>query len=176
MKAGIKPTVDVVFKRIFGSPESSHLTLSFLNDLLSLVGRPKAASLEILNPWRLGEFRDDKEIAVDVRAKDEQGRDFQVEMQVRSDPAPRERMLDNWARLYAGQLGRGKSYARHRPAISIWILGHSLFAGSEWLHPIEVIDRGTSLPFGDGFLILALELEKRAALSDFDLDAIFRKG
>ena len=45
MRIGIRSTVDVVFKNIFGSPEHSHLTLSFLNSLLPLVDAPPATRL-----------------------------------------------------------------------------------------------------------------------------------
>ncbi len=47
MPIGIKATVDVVFKKIFGSTEHSRLTLHFLNDLLPLVGRPLATSITL---------------------------------------------------------------------------------------------------------------------------------
>ena len=62
MVLGIQPTVDVVFKKLFGSPEHSELTLSFVNSILPLVGKGKATSLEIINPFRLAEFQGDREI------------------------------------------------------------------------------------------------------------------
>ena len=78
MRVGIKPTVDVVFKRLFGSPDCRELTMDFLNALLPLAGLSGVSELEILNPFRLSEFAGDKEIAVDVRARDTSGREFQV--------------------------------------------------------------------------------------------------
>ena len=176
MRLGIKPTVDIVFKRIFGSVESSRLTLGFLNDLLPLAGRPKALSVEILNPWRLADFRGDKEVAVDVRARDENGRDFQIEMQVRPDLALEARMLDNWARLYSAQIGRGGKYRQHRPVISIWILDHPFMPTPGWFHCIEARDRESGAALAGDFLIIAIELSKRAALPDFDEGTILKAG
>ncbi len=45
---GIDPTIDIVFKKIFGSAGREHLTLHFLNEILPLAGRDRAASLSIL--------------------------------------------------------------------------------------------------------------------------------
>ncbi|MFZ4618257.1 MAG: PD-(D/E)XK nuclease family transposase [Rectinemataceae bacterium] len=50
MQIGIKPTVDIVFKKLFGSTDHKDLTLHFLNELLPLAGREPVSSLTILNP------------------------------------------------------------------------------------------------------------------------------
>jgi len=176
MRIGIRPTVDLVFKNIFGSPEHSHLTLSFLNSLLPLVDAPLASSIDIVNPFKLAEFSGDKEIAVDIHARDETGRDFQVEMQVRSNPSLPDRMHDNWARIFMSQLRRGQEYQRHKPVVSVWILGATCFADSSWLHAFRTCDlqRGTKL--GESLLIVTIELGKRAALPDLSEEVIFRPG
>jgi len=93
MKLGIKPTVDLIFKAIFGDERHAGITKSFLNDILVEIGRPKAASLEILNPFRPGHFNSDRGIVLDVRALDEGGREFQIEMQMRSFSGLPQRML-----------------------------------------------------------------------------------
>lgn len=177
MPLGIKPTVDVVFKKIFGSPEHARLTLHFLNDILPLAGRPKVESLTILNPFRLAEFRGEKEISVDVRARDESQRDFQIEMQIRADRAPPPRLLDTWARIYSAQIRRGEDFRLHSPVISIWIMEDSLFPEPAWFHRIEPWrDTAGPAPFGDQFLLLVIELEKWRTLPDTDPQAIFGEG
>ena len=176
MRIGIRPTVDVVFKKIFGSPEHSHLTLSFLNSLLPLVGAPRAERIEIVNPFRLAEFSGDKEIAVDVHARDQNGRDFQVEMQVRPSPSLPERMLDNWARLFSAQIHHGEEYDSHKPVISIWILKRSCFNDSPWLHTFRAYDADHKTALGESLIVATVELGKRAALPDFGEEAIFREG
>jgi predicted transposase/invertase (TIGR01784 family) len=57
MKLGIKPTVDIVFKRVFGSEERPDITRSFLNSVLARAGLRSIVSLSILNPYRSGPFR-----------------------------------------------------------------------------------------------------------------------
>ena len=47
MLIGIKPTVDIVFKKILGSNDHKDLPLHFLNELLPLAGREPVSSLTI---------------------------------------------------------------------------------------------------------------------------------
>ncbi|HUX38254.1 MAG TPA: Rpn family recombination-promoting nuclease/putative transposase [Rectinemataceae bacterium] len=165
MRTGIKPTVDVVFKKIFGSRLHEGITLDFLNALLPLVGLPEAAELHIANPFRLGDFEGDKEIAVDIHIHDREGREFQIEMQVRRDNALGARMLDNWARLYSGQIAKGHDYRLHRPVIAIWILSHSFFEDGDWLHAFRISDGKRARGLGEDFLIVTIELPKGESLS-----------
>ena len=71
MRLGIKPTVDLIFKALFGDERHVGLTRSFLNAILAEIGRPTASTLEILNPFRPGHFSADKDIVLDIQALDE---------------------------------------------------------------------------------------------------------
>ncbi|MDP3178486.1 MAG: PD-(D/E)XK nuclease family transposase, partial [Spirochaetaceae bacterium] len=97
MRLGIKPTVDIVFKTIFGSEERTDLTLSLVNAVLVQAGRRKALSISLMNPFRLGQHLDQKDAILDVRARDESGREFQLEIQIRAIATLPKRMLHNWA-------------------------------------------------------------------------------
>ena len=176
MRIGITPTNDLVFKMLFGSPRHSFLTLHFLNDLLPLVHRPQAATVTITNPYRLAEFLKEKEISVDVRAQDETKRDFLLEMQIRPDGAPASRMHDTWSRIYTEQIKRGETYLLHKPVISVWILANNLYPEPQWLHCIQAVRDTSGQPVGQEFLIVIIELKKRAALPDFGDEAMFRTG
>ena len=110
MQTGIDPTNDFAFKKIFGQPSHAGLTLSLVNSLLPLAGRRPAASLRIQNPFVLSDFVDGKEVILDLRLEDSEGRDIQVEMQVKTGGPLERRMLDNWARVYAEQLPKGDGY------------------------------------------------------------------
>jgi hypothetical protein len=65
MPLGIKPTVDFVFKKIFGSPENSAALIGLLNAILKL--RHPIVAVEILNPFNYQEFALSKLIVLDVR-------------------------------------------------------------------------------------------------------------
>jgi predicted transposase/invertase (TIGR01784 family) len=66
MQIGIKPTVDIVFKKIFGSIDHKDLSLHFLNELLPLAGREQVSLLTILNPYLIADFEGDKEVSLDL--------------------------------------------------------------------------------------------------------------
>ena len=172
MRTGIDPTIDIVFKKIFGSPGREHLTLHFLNEILPLAGRDRAASLSILNPFVLAEFEGSKEIHVDLRLEDERHREYQVEMQVRPRGAFDERMLDNWAHLYAGQLARGDAYEAHRQVISLWVIRQEHFRDGRWLHVFEARDLVSNRVLSPSFLIITLELDAWSRLRKEDGRAI----
>mgnify|MGYP001194371968 CR=1 FL=1 len=53
----VDPRVDIVFKKLFGSPEHANLTMSFVNAMLTAAGLSPAVSLSIQNPFTLAEFR-----------------------------------------------------------------------------------------------------------------------
>ncbi len=66
MVLGIKPTVDFVFKKVFGSPENVSVLIRLLNAILKLP--QPIVHVEILNPFSYQEFADDKLIVLDIRA------------------------------------------------------------------------------------------------------------
>ncbi len=80
MPLGIKPTVDFAFKKIFGSPGNLAALIGLLNAILQL--REPIEHVEILNPFNYKEFAEDKQIVLDVRARDQTGRWLNIEMQV----------------------------------------------------------------------------------------------
>ena len=165
MRIGIAPTVDVVFKCIFADRRHENVTRDFLNSLLPFTGVNQVQTLHILTPFRLSEFQGDKEIVVDVHAQDFDGREFQIEMQVRRDLALATRMLDNWARLYSAQIKKGEDYRRHRPVISLWILSHDLWSDEDWLHVFGAQDRRRGVSLSGDFLVVTIELAKWELLS-----------
>jgi hypothetical protein len=68
MSLGIKPTVDFVFKKVFGSPENIPVLIGLLNAILKLAH--PIVHVEILNPFSYQEFAEDKLVVLDVRARD----------------------------------------------------------------------------------------------------------
>jgi len=78
------------------------------------------------NPFTLKAFRDGKLSVVDVRALDQRGREFQIEIQVSGHHSLPERMLYTWCALYYSRIAEGVDYSELEPVISIWLLTGSL--------------------------------------------------
>lgn len=129
MPIGIEPTVDYAFKRVFGQPQNAESLISLLNAILQRPSGSQVESVEILNPFLPTDGFDDKQAILDIRARDQMGRQFNVEMQVRPHHALSERLLFYWSRMYSGQLGESEDFTLLRPTISVLLLDAILFPG-----------------------------------------------
>jgi predicted transposase/invertase (TIGR01784 family) len=132
MALGIDPTVDFAFKKTFGSPEHPAVTIHFLNSVLG--GLPQIRFVEIVDPI-LGQVTDDDKLAIlDIKARDDQGRRLNIEMQTATQAGLRQRLTYYAASLYLEQLHSGEAYHELRPAISICVLDAILFPSVPDLH------------------------------------------
>jgi predicted transposase/invertase (TIGR01784 family) len=132
MPLGIRPTVDFAFKKIFGSPENRPALVGLLNAILNL--EQPIVEVEILNPFSYQEFAEAKQIVLDVRARDKEGRLLNVEMQVSVLPGLIERLVYYSCSLYVDQLKQGEDYTGLCPAISICLLRDNLFGDTPVQH------------------------------------------
>ena len=132
MAIGIDPTVDFAFKKLLGSPDHPAITLHFLNAVLA--GSRTIASVEFINPFMEQEFEGDKLAILDVRARDDQGRSLNIEMQTTAPGEFRQRLAYYMASQYVGQMREGDRYQDLMPSIGICVLQASLFPESPHLH------------------------------------------
>jgi len=132
MAIGIDPTVDFAFKRLLGNPEHTAITVHFLNAVFG--GTPQITQVEILNPIFDQETPDDKLAILDVKATDDQGRWFNIEMQTTTHAGLRQWLAFYAASLYVGQMRSGDLYNALRPAISICVIDALLFPSVPDLH------------------------------------------
>lgn len=75
----INPKTDFAFKKIFGSPQSKPILLSFLNALLH-DGETIIQDLDILDPYQAPRIEGVKESFLDVKAMLSDGRSVIIEM------------------------------------------------------------------------------------------------
>jgi predicted transposase/invertase (TIGR01784 family) len=75
----ISPRVDLAFKKIFGVEENKDLLISLIN---SIVGQDDQVSdITLLNPYNPKNFRQDKLSILDVKATNQEGKRFNIEIQ-----------------------------------------------------------------------------------------------
>lgn len=117
---GIDPLVDCVFKALFGHPDNDNLLIDFLNSVLSPETPIKAVS--VLNPYNDKEYLSDKYSIVDVKAVDEAGGKYQIEVQLSTPSCLPKRMLYSWSSVYKSQMTKGQDNNKLRPVIAIWLL------------------------------------------------------
>ncbi len=134
MILGIDPKNDYAFKCVFGSQRHTRVLIHMLNAVLKPPPERRILSVEILNPISEPVVLDEKLSILDVKASDQSGRQFNVEMQMATHPRLQERFLYYWAKLYSGQLQSGDQYEALRPVISICFLDALLFPKTDQFH------------------------------------------
>ncbi len=75
-----------------------------------------------------------KFIVMDIKAEDESGRKFDVEMQVRKYASYSKRSVYYLCRLYAEQLDAGEDYSELKPVVGIHFLDYEEFEGCPEFH------------------------------------------
>ena len=158
MKHPIDPKIDCVFKALLGAERNRRLLIHFLNAILAGELPAPVVDAEILNPYNEREFLDDKLSIVDVKARDQAGRLYQIEIQLLNIPDLPARILYGWADLYSAQLQDGDSYDQLQPTYAIWLLGQALWPQRpEAVHHFRLRDeQGRSLVEHGGIWLLEL--------------------
>jgi len=159
MRLGIKPIVDFVFKKIFGSPQNSAALIGLLNAILDF--NDPIESVQILNPFSYQEFAESKLIVLDVRCRDSGGRLLNVEMQVSVYAGLVERLVHYACSMYTHQLQKGGNYALAAPAISICLLNHVLYPDTTQAHHrFQMLDRKSNRELENAIEVHTVELTK----------------
>lgn len=134
---------DVAFRKIFGNENKKIILISFLNAVLGLEGRDRIRDVTLLNPFQLPRLAGEKSSVIDVRATDEKGATFIVEMQVAEPAGFDKRVLYYASKDYAGQINAGDDYPLLRPVYFIGILNFDYFVGADYLSSHSIIDEAT---------------------------------
>jgi predicted transposase/invertase (TIGR01784 family) len=117
MKHSIDPRIDCVFKSLLGNESNRNLLVHFINATLASELVSPITGVEILNPYNEKEHLDDKLSIVDVKAKGEHSRIYQIEIQLLFFSNLPARMLYTWADVYSQQLQSGDKYHELNPPI-----------------------------------------------------------
>ncbi len=159
MQHFIDPTIDCVFKAVLSGPGNENLLVSFLNGVLEL--KYPIASVDILNPYNDKEFIGDKLSIVDIKASDDRGSIYQIEVQLSTPKYLENRMLYTWSNVYKGQIVEGDDYSHLKPAISIWLLTGTFFKTDQvHHHHFQVWDVENQMRLTDHCSVHVLELAK----------------
>ena len=120
MKKLLSPKTDIVFKMLFETDEE--ILADLIDCVLDLPENRRVRSVRVKNPGILPDEIGKKFIVLDIRAEDESGEQFDVEMRVRKYESYSKRSLFYLCKLYAEQLGSGKDYGELKPAVGIHFL------------------------------------------------------
>lgn len=132
MPLGIRPTNDFAFKKTFGTAENKVALISLLNAILDI--KPPIVEVTLENPYNLQDFAADKLSILDVKAIDQSGAIYDIEMQLTIFEGLVQRMVYYGCKLYAGQLLVGDDYGGLHPVFSILLLDGILWPDANRVH------------------------------------------
>ena len=134
----------------------------FLNAVLTDSDYPPLCEVRVRNPHNLSAGINQRESILDVKATDESGRLFDIEIQAIEDTRFTERTLYYWAEIYAKQIKRGESFDMLKPVICINVLNFILDRRHNDVHSeYHIVNkRHPNLALSGAFGIHYLEIPK----------------
>jgi predicted transposase/invertase (TIGR01784 family) len=123
---------DIAFRKIFGNEQKTAPLISFLNACLELEGEHRVVSVSLANPYQFPRIAGEKATILDVRATDQSGRKFVVEMQVADKTGFDKRVQYYLSRDYSMQIEQGEDYPLLHPAYFIGILDFPFGTDSDY--------------------------------------------
>jgi predicted transposase/invertase (TIGR01784 family) len=161
MILGVTPTVDYAFKHLFGRESTRPLLINVLDSVLEPAPEHRIRDLELLNPFNPKEDLDDKLSILDIKARDQSGRQFNVEMQMLAFRHYEKRILYYATKLHQAQLHEGEDYQQLQPTVSISFLDHRLFPEVSAYHlRFRLWEDHLHFRFSDDLELHILELPK----------------
>ncbi len=134
---------DIAFRKIFGNENKKDILISFLNAVLKLENQYKIQSVTLLNPFQFPRIKGLKVTVIDVKATDEKGNIFIVEMQLTDKKGLDKRIQYYGAKGYSAQIESGDEYLKLKPMIFIGILDFKYFESPNYISRHLIIDSET---------------------------------
>ena len=155
----LDPRADLTFKRIFG--EHKELTRSFLNAMLPFHEGKEIEELEFLPAELAPDSPMKKNTIVDVRCKDNQGRQFIVEMQMFWTPSFMQRVLFNTSKAYVRQLDRSFDFKYLQPVYSLSLINDIFMPDlKDFYHHYDIVNIEHTEKVIEGLHFVFVELPK----------------
>lgn len=162
----LKPTADVVFKRIFG--QEKEITIEFIN---TFVDPPQpVVDITYLKQEMFSDNREGKVSIVDIRCTDTNNQHFILEMQVVHHEGFLNRQLLYACKAYTQQFHSGIHYAKTNPIYLLTILDYEILPEvAGWLHAFSFRHELENIKI-NGLSLKLIELGKRKKMDNFNLD------
>jgi predicted transposase/invertase (TIGR01784 family) len=131
---------DIAFRKIFGNENRKETLISFLNAILDFHGDQRVVEVTILNPYQLPKLKGGKVTIIDVKATDQAGRTYIIEMQVGDIDGFEKRVLFYASKSYSDQIKRADFYRKLRPVIFIGVLDFEYTENKSYISRSQVRD------------------------------------
>jgi predicted transposase/invertase (TIGR01784 family) len=172
----ITPRVDIAFKKIFGVEENKDLLMSLINSIVST--EDQVVDITLLNPYNPRDFKQDKLSVLDIKAKNEKGIHYNIEMQISDEADYDKRALYYWAKLYAEQMQKSYKYDKLEKTIGIHILNFLSIPDSKQYHnKFQLREVHTGVHYFKDIELHTIELSKfeiESGINNYQTSAILK--
>ena len=133
--------------------------ISLINSIVAKEDR--VAEVTLLNPYNPKNFKQDKLSILDVKAKGEDGKRYNIEIQISDEADYDKRALYYWAKLYTEQLKVAEDYSTLSKAIGIHILNFTSIPNVDRYHNVfHITEKETGLLYFKDLELHTMELKK----------------
>src|SRR5665213_2644060 len=137
----LSPKIDVVFRKLFGSETSKEILIALIN---SVVGPDVVIKdIEIRNPYNLARYAGSKESILDIKAVDQNGTWYNIEMQVAGNALYGKRAIYYGAKVLVDQIEEGVPYSTLNTTIGIHLLDFTFFKDERYFRHCVIQDKNT---------------------------------
>lgn len=166
----MKPSMDFVFKRLFGAEESKDSLISLLNAIIKSDSPIK--DIELKSPDLEKQHIGDKFCRLDIKAKTDKGEIINVEIQVRDEYNMVQRTLYYWSKIYSDQLGASENYKNLARTVCINILNFKLLDNDRYHNTYRLKEVTTNEELTDIEEIHFIELPKSKEIKSEEINNI----
>ncbi|MDM0612482.1 Rpn family recombination-promoting nuclease/putative transposase [Clostridium perfringens] len=166
----MKPSMDFVFKRLFGAEESKDSLISLLNAIIKSDSPIK--DIELKSPDLEKQHIGDKFCRLDIKAKTDKGEIINVEIQVRDEYNMVQRTLYYWSKIYSDQLGSSENYKNLARTVCINILNFKLLDNDRYHNTYRLKEVTTNEELTDIEEIHFIELPKSKEVKSEEVNNI----
>jgi len=154
------PKNDLAFKKLFGDEEHSEILISFLNAVLDFKEEQAIVEVSLVNPYQVPRIPELKETILDIKAKNQKGESFIVEMQKKDLGDFTKRSLYYTSKAYVEQLSKGKDYTRLKRVYFIGLLNFNIFENKNYISRHLIVNQETQTQDLSDFEFTFIELPK----------------
>ena len=152
-------TVDFAFKSLFAP--NPDLLKALLNSFPCFQGENTIKHLKVLNPEIPKELSNEKLSILDIKAENEKGEKFLIEMQTLGKSSFTKRVLYYWAKVYSRGLRKGEEYEKLTKVYSINFVKNVIWENySNYLSTFQIIERESKFVLTEDLEIHIVELSK----------------
>ncbi|XP_075235385.1 uncharacterized protein LOC142332682 [Lycorma delicatula] len=158
----LNPTVDIVFKKLFGVEKNSDLLMEILNSIIS--EEHQLQELSIINGYDMIYYKIDKLNLLEVEGKGKNGRRYRFQIELLEDGIYNNKGLDDWSTKFSNRIEDSLYFVDVYKGIGIHFLFSDCIKNNSNYHNIFPITEEVGVQFFTDIEIHTIELHKFAKM------------